>query len=261
MDIPTWRVPTVVVLVFLLFGCAASPKTSTTTKHFLAGGAASSADLTLSPMPSSSPASSSPASSTRTGSTPDNTTRAEHTYAYRIGPLDVLEVSVFKVPELSKTVQVASLGTISLPLLGEVPAAGRTARDMEKDLTRKLKASYLHKPQVIVLVKEFNSQRVTVEGAVKEPGIYPIMGKFSLLQLIATAKGFSKNADTTVTIFRGPAERRRATRVDVARIRSGAQRDPVLIAGDVVVVSKSTLKEGFSNFLRALPIVGTFALL
>ncbi|MEM8976517.1 MAG: polysaccharide biosynthesis/export family protein [Pseudomonadota bacterium] len=254
MEVKTWRAPTALLLALTMFGCAASPTNkSTTTKNFLSGSGSAVGDAGL--------ALSSPASSTPTESVSRNATRSERTAAYRIGPSDVLEVSVFKVPELSKTVQVASLGTISLPLLGEVPAAGRTARDIEQELTQKLKATYLQRPQVIVLVKEFNSQRVTVEGAVVEPGVYPIMGSLSLLQLIATAKGFSKNADTTVTIFRGSRGRRLATKFDVSRIRSGTDRDPHLVAGDIVVVRKSNLKEGFSNFLRALPIVGTFALL
>jgi polysaccharide export outer membrane protein len=90
--------------------------------------------------------------------------------AYKIGPLDVLDISVFKVAELSKSVQVADGGTINLPLVGEVPAAGKTAQEVETDLTAKLGAKYLQSPQVTVFVKEYNSQRVTVDGAVKKPG-------------------------------------------------------------------------------------------
>ena len=90
--------------------------------------------------------------------------------AYKIGPMDVLEISVFKVEELSKTLQVSSIGTINVPLIGERPAAGRTAREIEKDLTDKWGAKYLQDPQVTVFVKEYNSQRVTVEGAVEKPG-------------------------------------------------------------------------------------------
>ena len=100
-----------------------------------------------------------------------------------------MDVSVFKVPELSKSVQVADTGTINLPLVGEVPAAGKTAQEVEQDLTKKLGAKYLQNPQVTVFVKEYNSQRVTIEGAVKKPGVYPVRGKTSLLQFIAMAEG------------------------------------------------------------------------
>lgn len=70
--------------------------------------------------------------------------------AYEIGPQDVLDISVFKVPELSKSVQVADTGTINLPLLGEVVADGRTARQLERELTAQLGAKYLQNPQVTV---------------------------------------------------------------------------------------------------------------
>ena len=72
---------------------------------------------------------------------------------YKIGPLDVLDISVFKVPELSKTVQVADAGTINLPLVGEIRAGGMTAQEVERDLTARLDAKYLRKPQVTVLSK------------------------------------------------------------------------------------------------------------
>ncbi|MFA9476435.1 MAG: polysaccharide biosynthesis/export family protein, partial [Filomicrobium sp.] len=123
--------------------------------------------------------------------------------AYKIGPQDVLEISVFKVPELSKSAQVAEIGTINLPLLGEVPAAGKTARELERDLTAKLGAKYLQSPQVTVAVKEYNAQRVTIEGAIRKPGVYPIRSKTSLLQLTAMAEGLRDDAESSgIVIFR-----------------------------------------------------------
>src|ERR1700722_12357697 len=85
--------------------------------------------------------------------------------AYRIGPLDVLDVSVYQVADLQKTVQVGDDGTINYPLVGDVPAVGRTARELERDLQGRLGAKYLRSPQVTVFIKESNSQRVTVEGS------------------------------------------------------------------------------------------------
>jgi polysaccharide biosynthesis/export protein len=81
--------------------------------------------------------------------------------AYEIGQSDVLEISVLEVPELARTVEVAENGTISVPLLGEVPVAGKTVREIERDLAKKLEGKYLRSRQVTVNVKEFNSQRVT----------------------------------------------------------------------------------------------------
>ena len=122
---------------------------------------------------------------------------------YKIGPQDVLDISVFKVPELSRSVQVADSGTINLPLVGEVEATGRTARDIEHDLATKLGAKYLQSPQVTVYIKEYNSQRVTVDGAVKKPGVYPIRGKTTLMQSVALAEGLNDVSDSSdIVIFR-----------------------------------------------------------
>ena len=88
--------------------------------------------------------------------------KAPTTSGYKIGAMDVLDISVFQVPELTKSVQVADTGTINLPLLGEVEVAGRTAQQVERDLTTKLGAKYLQNPQVTVFVKEYNSHQVTI---------------------------------------------------------------------------------------------------
>ena len=84
--------------------------------------------------------------------------------AYKIGHADVLDISIFKVPELARTVEVDESGTITFPPVGEVSVVGKTARDIEHELAKRLEARYLRSPQVTVSVKEFNSQRVTVEG-------------------------------------------------------------------------------------------------
>ena len=93
---------------------------------------------------------------------------APTTAGYKIGAMDVLDISVFQVPELTKSVQVADTGTINLPLIGEVAVAGKTAQQVERDLTAKLGAKYLQNPQVTVYVKEYNSQQVTIQGADKK---------------------------------------------------------------------------------------------
>src|SRR5262249_3836623 len=132
--------------------------------------------------------------------------------SYKIGPMDVLDISVFQVPDLTKSVQVSDTGTINLPLVGEVPVAGKTSQEVERDLTAKLGAKYLQNPQVTVYVKEYNSQQVTIEGAVQKPGIFSIKGKTSLLQLIAMANGFDPNSDWTVLVLRESNGRRKAAK-------------------------------------------------
>lgn len=181
--------------------------------------------------------------------------------AYKVGPQDVLDISVFKVPELSRSVQVADSGSVNLPLVGEVPAAGKTAQELERDLAAKLGAKYLQSPQVTVFVKEFNSQRVTVEGAVKKPGVYPLRGKNSLLQVIATAEGLDPAADLEVVVFRQADGRRSAAKFDVDEIRAGRAEDPIVQQGDVIVVNASTIKGVFNNLMKILPAGGAFVAL
>ncbi len=180
---------------------------------------------------------------------------------YRIGAQDVIEVSVFKVPELSKTVQVSELGTINMPLLGDVPIAGKTGREAEQDLTHLLKAKFLQNPQVTVFVKEYNNQKITVEGAVKRAGVFPLQGRMSLLQAIASAQGLDDLADDTVVVIRNTGARHQAARFDVSDIRDGSAKDPELMAGDVVVAGASNIKKSFNGFMKMVPLTGIFAAL
>jgi len=127
---------------------------------------------------------------------------------YRIGTEDLLEVSVFEVPELSRTVRVSGSGEVSLPLLGAIRVAGMTTRELEQDLTRRLKGTYLLDPQVSVFMKEFKSDPVSVVGAVKLPGLYQIQGRKTLIELLAMAQGFSegpmRQPGRTIIVTRGP---------------------------------------------------------
>jgi polysaccharide export outer membrane protein len=181
--------------------------------------------------------------------------------SYRVGPLDLLDISVFNVPELSKSVQVSGSGTINLPLLGEMAAAGKTTEELERELTKKLGEKYLQNPQVTVLVKEYNSQRVTIEGAVNKPGVYPITTNTSLLQLVAMAGDFQQTSDSSVLILRTANGKRSAARFDVADIQNGRAHDPMIQSGDVVVAGTSAIKSGFNTIMKALPLAGVFAFL
>ena len=189
------------------------------------------------------------------------TPSSKNTTAYRVGPQDVLDITVFKVSELSKTVQVSDAGTINYPLLGEVPVAGNTARDIEQTLTAKLAAKYLQKPQVTVFIKEYNSQKVTVEGAVKRPGVFPIRGRMTLLQSLATAEGMTEISDEVVVVFRQVDGERKAAKYDVGAIRKGAKPDIPLQAGDVVVVGTSAIKKGWNSLMKGAPLARLLLLL
>ena len=180
---------------------------------------------------------------------------------YRIGALDTLDIAVLGVADLTRTVQVNSGGTITLPLIRQVQAAGRTQTELERDITARLSKTYLQSPQVTVAVKEFNSQKITVDGAVQKPGIFPKQGEMSLLQAIAQAQGLNTVADPAgVLVFRTVDHKRQAARFDIRQVRNGKMPDPLLQAGDIVMVDESSTKTTLRDITSAMPLTGLFSL-
>jgi polysaccharide export outer membrane protein len=180
---------------------------------------------------------------------------------YRVGPLDVLDITVFKLTDLSKTVQVSESGRFGFPLIGEVQASGRTVSEIEKDLESRLGEDYLRNPQVTVLVKEYNSQRITVEGAVKKAGVFPMQGPMSLLQAVATAGGLDDLSDGSLLVFRRVDGRSAVARFNLNDMRDQQAEDPTLQAGDIVMVPSSDAKQVLQYFMRAAPLLNAFVLL
>lgn len=109
---------------------------------------------------------------------------------YVIGAQDVLDVSVWREGEVSRTVPVRPDGKISLPLLGDVQAAGKTPMALSRDITELLKR-FIADPQVTVIVTQINSQRIYIMGEVGRPGAYPLLPGMTVLQALSNAGGFS----------------------------------------------------------------------
>jgi polysaccharide export outer membrane protein len=148
---------------------------------------------------------------------------------------------------------------VGLPLLGAVRAGGRTVRELESDIARRLGARYLQSPQVAVFVKDAAGLRVTVDGAVKKPGIIQIKGTTTLLAALAEAQGFTETADQSgVMIFRPTEKGRSVARFDANAIRSGSAADPPVFGGDTVVVDESTTRTAWKVFREALPITNIY---
>jgi polysaccharide export outer membrane protein len=122
---------------------------------------------------------------------------------YRIGPQDLLEISVFQAPELSPTLRVSGSGEISLPLLGAVQAAGLTPKTLEFVLQELLRHSYMKDPHVSVFVREMQSHPVSVFGAVKKPGVFQIGTAKTLVEVLSMAEGLAEDAGDTVIVMRG----------------------------------------------------------
>lgn len=120
----------------------------------------------------------------------------------RIGPDDLLDISVFEAPELNGTVRVSAGGEISLPLLGPIPAAGRTPRELELALETLLR-SYMKDPHVSVFIHELQSRAVSVVGAVKAPGVFQIRDTKTVIEVLSLAGGLADDAGDKVLITRG----------------------------------------------------------
>jgi polysaccharide export outer membrane protein len=175
---------------------------------------------------------------------------------YRIGPSDLLTITVFQVQDLNRDVRVNNAGQISLPLIGALDAAGHTVNELETAIASRYAARYLQNPQVSVFVKEFSSQRVTVGGAVKKPGIFPLTTRLTLLQAVALSEGLTDTASQqNVIVFRTVKGRRQVARFDLADIQDGSTPDPEIMGEDVIVVGLSGGKVFLQNLVKLTPLL------
>jgi polysaccharide biosynthesis/export protein len=159
---------------------------------------------------------------------------------YRIGPNDLIEFDIFGVPDMKRTVRVNASGVVSLPLIGPAAVAGMTTGQAEAMLAKRYQADYLQNPQVSLFIKEFTSQRITIEGAVARPGIYPVTGELTLLRALALAGGGAQYAMLSeVMLFRSGSSATSNTEMfDLEKIRNGEIPDPTINADDVIVVKR-----------------------
>ncbi len=176
---------------------------------------------------------------------------------YRVRAGDVLDVNVYQLQDLNRTAEVDGAGNINLALVGAVPAAGRTVRQLEEEIAGRYRARYLQNPQVSVSMRDSVGLRITVDGAVRRPGVVMARGDMTLLRVLAEAQGFTDTADqTNVIVMRPGAQGRAAVRFDANAIRSGAVADPQIFGGDTIVVDDSTAKTAWKHFREAVPAAG-----
>jgi polysaccharide export outer membrane protein len=164
---------------------------------------------------------------------------------YIIGPEDVLEIAVWKSPDLSRTVQVRPDGKISLPLIGDVAAVSQTSAQLTEEISTRLKA-YVESPAVSIVVKEVNSYAIFVLGEVVKQGRYPLKSKTTLLQAVTLASGFTPVASRNkIVIFRFPKEgdvllKIKASFDDIV-LRDGTNQNIELQPGDTIVVPSESM--------------------
>lgn len=156
---------------------------------------------------------------------------------YRIGREDVLDIAVWRDADLSRTVPVRPDGFISMPMVGDVVAEGKTPAELAEELKQKL-SPYVQEPRITVIVREVNSSRVYVLGEVAHPGAYPLRGRVSLVQAIALAGGFTDFADSdAIIVIRSDAQGGRIpVRYSDLISNRKDKRELILRPGDTIVV-------------------------
>lgn len=185
----------------------------------------------------------------------------ENTLAtYRIGPGDVVNVSVFSVDSLTGEHQIDAAGNLTMPLLGAVPAVGLSTSELGDKLAQRLGEKYLQDPQVTVSLKSAVARTVTVDGSVGAPGLYPVADKTTLMKTIAMAKGTSQGANPKkVVVFRQIDGQRNAAAFDLTSIRDGIDPDPLIYANDIVVVDGRDTSPAWTTLLQTVPLIALFS--
>jgi len=178
---------------------------------------------------------------------------------YKIAPMDKLAIKVFKMDDLSGDYDVDLAGNISLPLIGQIQAVNLTTAQLDEQLTEKLGTKYLEHPDVSVAIKASTAHVVTVDGAVKEGGSFPVGGPISLIQAMAMAKGTTEDANPRrVAVFRTVGGQRQAAAFDLTSIRRGEMADPRIYPGDIIVVDGSSVKAAQKQIFQSIPLFAIF---
>lgn len=178
--------------------------------------------------------------------------------AQKISINDILEVDVFQVNDLDRTVTVEANGQISVPLIGAVMAAGRTLPELERELENKYNQNYLQNAEISVFMKESFGQRITLDGEFTKPGIYPATNQTTLIQVVAQAGGLTPLSDERkIFVYRKYSYGKRVANFSIKDIRAGNKPDPRLYGGDVVVAFTSKSKIAAQNLRQALGIASS----
>jgi polysaccharide biosynthesis/export protein len=172
------------------------------------------------------------------GDQPRSATVADQS-ALTIGPGDLVDLTVFNVPELVLKTRIDANGAVSLPLLGDLKLAGMTVRDSQQLIARELIAHQLVRaPQVSLLIEEYATQGITVYGEVNTPGIYPLIGPHRLYDAISAAGGFTAKAGRAVTILHA-GDRNHPELIPLAGATSVGHANVRVYPGDTIVVPRA----------------------
>jgi protein involved in polysaccharide export with SLBB domain len=174
------------------------------------------------------------------------------TLRYTLGPLDVLEITLYERPELEREVTISRQGTLRFPLIGQMRAQGLTVAQLEQALTLRLQRAHILEPHVVVTVKTYHNHHIFLLGQVRWPGVYALPDRVKLKDLIMQAQGLTAEADNFLIIIHrerqswvgrvAPARHLRelpGTRVDLQKLMSDQVAPAVkLQSGDTIYVPR-----------------------
>jgi len=171
----------------------------------------------------------------------------------RISADDLLDISIFQVKGMDRTVLVDTAGAISLPLIGEVKAAGLTVKQLEQSLETRYGENYLQSPEISVFMKESAGQRITVDGEFNKTGRTAVGTNSTLMQVVAQAGGLTALGDEEkIFVYRKYPDGTKVANYSISKIRKGTLRVPNIYCGDVIVSFKSGSKVALSNLQKAM---------
>jgi polysaccharide export outer membrane protein len=190
---------------------------------------------------------------------------------YKIGPEDLLEITVFQANELNSTVRVSASGFIKIPLIDKIEASGLTVQELESLICKNME-KYLAEPVVSVFVKEYRSQQIAVLGSVKNPGVFYVTGQRYLLDLLSMAGGLNPDSGDVCIIQRTPGTNQKDNGIeqgenlvvdlDQLLIKGNIALNMPLFSGDVIHVPKAGIffVDGAVDGAGSFPLKGGITL-
>jgi polysaccharide export outer membrane protein len=176
-------------------------------------------------------------------------------------PRDQIDVNVFQEKDLTtEDAVIDQAGNVSLPLIGQVHAAGLSLAQLGSKVEQAYSQAYLKDPHVNIVLVKGAPRVVSVEGQVKTPGVFEVQQGYTLLSALAMAGSTVETAkDDEILIFREKDGQRVGGRFNLTDIRAGRSPDPLVLPGDVIVVGYSRVRGAYLDFLKTAPIIGAFA--
>ena len=192
---------------------------------------------------------------------PDRISSEEAGYDVPLGPLDVVRLSVFQVPDLSGEYQVDARGKLDLPLVGAIDIRDKSSDQLATALEQLYGQRYLNNPDITVRLITSSNRNITIEGGVMDPGIFSLTSRTTLLGAIATANGINPQEGNPkrVVIFRKLDGKTMAAAFDLTSIRRGEMENPVVYPGDTIFVESSSLRGIYRELIQAIPLIAIFS--